>query len=513
MNWPPLHNRTSAVLADVLRSAVHTKPKDLFDFVAQVLEKESGQDPAAFEQFFEECKRKPRTYVLEDRCPAGHDPMIWVPMRFNDDTILASLKAKLHEVTSEILSAISIDDTRAFLDRVCIAMPELMYLRAAPSEPVASQSNFMGAELAAFQAIRGVYVCFSGCEQPTLDDELVEFSFSCETLTADSRKTAKEFALDTMGLETLMVFTLLRCLGAHEPFQRRFGGGFTDPTAAALHAMEHEVGALPSFFRLTGHQQELIKACLQVWLPLEMLYTTEAVPGHFMSIKETLTTIEDGLDFLVCAMTVDNVVNMRNSVMLDEAVDLIRVSGQSLRTLDKHSPARAYESLLKKRAEVHSWRIVRDDYLLKAVVRICCFMGHEDTEQWNAVLNVVEELAPNEKEVLKRELAVKDGCAEMPAYVLLGAGRFMDAAFNNPDVGLRPAVVFLVRLLEEAARTFDKLASRTNRMVRVDVGSLTRRAREFAGGIQQFQDTPFQMRETVGGIIAIELAGGGDGGA
>lgn len=507
MNWPSLQNRTSEVLAEVLRNAVHAKPKDLFEYVAQALQEQSGFDPAAFEHLFEECKRKPRTYVLEDRCPAGQDPMAWVPMRFNDDTILSELSDRLQDLTSEIVSALPIDDTKGFLDRVCTAMPELMYVRANPSEPVASQSSFIGAELSVFQSLRGVYLCCSRCEPLSLDDEMVEFSFSCEPLAADSRSQLSNFSIDVGGIETLMVLLMLRALGSHEPFQRRFGGGYPDASKAVLHAIEHEVTALPSFFRLDESAKEVIKACLKAWFPLEMLYATEVVPGHFQSAKELLAPLDGGLQFFVCALVVDNLVAMRNAAITNEAVDQMRTSAHCLLNLDKHSPVRVYETMLKKRAEVHSWRIVRDDYLHKAVVRVCCFIGQEDTDHWNHVQNLCEELRPGEKEALRKELGEKDGCSELPAYVLLGAGRFMDSAVSNPDIGLQSAITLLARMLEDLARGFDKMASRSNRMVRVDIGAVSRRAREFTRGLP-FEDLPFRFQETVSGIISVEFAGG-----
>ncbi|CAE7638107.1 unnamed protein product [Symbiodinium sp. CCMP2592] len=77
--------------------------EDLFGFVIAEFQKKSTLDPSEFEAHFLECKRQSRTYVLEDRCPANEDPMVWVPMRYNDDTILKQQKLA-HELWMDVLS-------------------------------------------------------------------------------------------------------------------------------------------------------------------------------------------------------------------------------------------------------------------------------------------------------------------------------------------------------------------------------------------------------------------------
>ena len=67
MNWPPLHTETSEVLALVLKDVVTTRPRDLFECTAQLLQEKSGLNPTAFQEHFDECKRKPRVYELEER--------------------------------------------------------------------------------------------------------------------------------------------------------------------------------------------------------------------------------------------------------------------------------------------------------------------------------------------------------------------------------------------------------------------------------------------------------------
>ncbi|CAE7446481.1 unnamed protein product [Symbiodinium necroappetens] len=78
--------------------------EDLFGFVIAELERKSTLDPNEFEAHFLECKRQSRTYVLEDRCPSNEDPMVWVPMRYNDDTILLKQQRLAHELWMDVLS-------------------------------------------------------------------------------------------------------------------------------------------------------------------------------------------------------------------------------------------------------------------------------------------------------------------------------------------------------------------------------------------------------------------------
>jgi len=487
---------------------VHKKPKDLFEYVAQALQDQSGLDPAEFEAYFEECRRKPRTYVLEDRCPAGQDPLTWVPMRFNDDTILLTLQQRAAELTSEILSALPIEDTKGFLDRATVAFPELMYVRDQPSETVSSQRTYHSVELFAFQSLRAVYLACTGCEGAALDDEAVEFSFQCDGLAKEARAQVRQGVRDEATLETLIVLLILRALGSRETFQKAYGGGHAQAEKAALHAIEHDAGAIPSFSRLTAQQKTLVTSCLEAFFPLHMLVAAEAVPGHFLQVKESLVPEEGGLSLFSCAMLVDNLVHMRSSLMTDEYVDLARLGAQSLIAVEKYSAPRSYELYLKKRAERHAWRIVRDDLFMKAIVRICCLSGREDTDFWNQMLNVCEELPDHEKEVLKVELARKDGCAESPVYVLLGAGKFLEAASgDDATAGMPSALVLLARVMEDASRHFHRALGHNQRMVNIDITGLAKRAKEQGGGVP-FEDTPFTLKESGPCAVVVELAGG-----
>jgi len=332
----------------------------------------------------------------------------------------------------------------------------------------------------------------------------------CEALVKDTRAQVRDLMQDESMLEALIVFLILRTLGSRENFQKAYGGGHTQPEKAALHAIEHEVTALPSFSRLSAEQKCLVQGSLEAYLPLHMLVSSEAVPGHFLQVKETLSQEEGGLSFYMSAVAVDHLVHMRSAVLSDEFVDLARIGAQSLLAVEKYSAPRAYELYLKKRAERHSWRIVRDDLFMKAIVRLCCFTGREDTDFWNQMLNTCEELPDHEKEVLKVELARKDGCAESPVYVLAGAGRFLEATAADDGLGTTPSLLMLARILEDAARHFHHRSLSVNqRMVQIDLASLAKYAREHSGGGGvPFEDTPFTLKEVGPCSVRVELAGG-----
>lgn len=507
MNWPPLSTKTSENVAEVLRDAIHKKPKDLLGFVAQALQDKSGLDPTEFERFFEECQRKPRTYVLEDRCPAGQDPLTWVPMRFNDDTILLTLKLRASELTSEILSALPLSDMKGFLDRVCVAFPEFMYVRKSPSEPIDDFGACAPEELAAFQALRALYIGCSRSPDVTLDDESIELSFLCEALAREAKEHLLKPLHDEALLEATIVFIMLRALGSNATFRGRYGGGKPGAEEAALHALENEAAALPSYHRLSEHQKSLIAASLRVFFPAQQLTSAEAAPCQFLRAKDNLVPLEGAMDFYNCTVVVDHMVHCRSFLIRDEAVDAVKLGTHCLASVDKFNAQRAYELYLKKRAEKHSWRIVRDDLQLKAIVRICCLAQLEDSESWNQTLALVEALPEHEKEVLKAELARKDGVSDSPAYILVGASKFMEAAHLNKALGLRPAMLLLARILEDAARHFDHVVNMNQRMVEITFSTLGKRAREYAPGGVPFEDTPFTLVETGPVSATLRMAG------
>lgn len=496
------------MIADVLKGATHSKPKDLLEHVAQALQERSGFDPADFERAFDEAKRKPRTYVLEDRCPAGQDPFAWVPMRYNDDTILRTLNSRASELTSEILSALPLE-TKAFLDRVCVVYPELAYVRERPAERVESQTSFAPVELATFQAMRAVYLGCSGADVEC-EDETIELGYLCEALVADARaKVLKTEVTETM-MDTVMVFLLLRNLGTHEGFRMRFGGGQTEPEAAALHAIEQDISVLPSFARLPPDQKALVAAALQAYFPLDMMITSEVVPTHLLKVKELCAPLEGGVTFYICAAILDHLVRCRTVLVPNEAVDLARLGGECLADVAKHSAPRCYELYIKKRGERHGWRVVREDLSLLAIVRLCCFAGCEDTDAWSLMLSTVDSLPDHEKEVLKTELARKDGFFESPVYVLLGAGKFMEAATVNTSLTAKPALLLLARVLEDAARSFDRLAALSQRTVTLDMRSLAPLARDWVPGMIPFEETHFVFQQQSNGSVLVQFSGRGE---
>merc|ERR1712139_267115 len=120
--------------------------------------------------------------------------------------------------------------------------------------------------------------------------------------------------------------------------------------------------------------------------------------------------------------------------------------------MGKYNGVRAYQVYLKKRAGAHSWRFVRDDFLHRAIIRLCCFRGIEEDEAWSEMLMAVEGLGDFEHHMLKVELGQKDGLAEVPVYVLHGASALMANAGSNTDVGLQQAVTVMCRAIDDATK-------------------------------------------------------------
>mmetsp|Transcript_16269 Transcript_16269/g.48408 ORF Transcript_16269/g.48408 Transcript_16269/m.48408 type:complete len:510 (-) Transcript_16269:42-1571(-) len=507
MNWPALSAETSANVAEVLRAAAHSKPKDLFAFVAKALQDKSGLNPAEFERYFEECQRRPRTFMLEDRCPAGQDPLAWVPMRYSDDTIRAALKSRSAVLTSEILSALPIADMKAMLDGICIAFPEFTYIRSAPSEPITDFGGCAPAELAAFQALRALYLGCSGSPTVSADDESIQMSFMCEALVQEARQAMLQPLLCDTALEACIVLIMLRALGSDEGFQRRYGGGKTIAEEAALHAIENEAMALPSFLRLGATQQASIRAALAAFVPAEAMVSAEAAPAQYQLAKEALLPTEGAMELCSCAMMLDHMVRCRCRPLRDEEVDAVKLAMRCMASVDKYSAPRAFELYLKKRAEKHAWRLARDDVRVKAVARLCCLAGLQDTESWNGMLSMAEDLPDRATEILETELARKDGCLVCPAYTLLGASRLLEAAVANPALGARPAALLLAKILEEAGRYFGHAPGAIPRAVTIDMQTCAQRARDYASGGPRFDDLPCNLKQTGPNRAALVLPG------
>mmetsp|Transcript_107582 Transcript_107582/g.286299 ORF Transcript_107582/g.286299 Transcript_107582/m.286299 type:complete len:495 (-) Transcript_107582:133-1617(-) len=492
MNWPQLSPETSQAIADALKDVARSKPKDLFKHVAQQLQDRSGLEPAAFEAHFEECKRQPRLYVLEERCPAGQDPFAWVKMRYNDDTILSILHKRALEFVTDILHEDGADDTKTFLNRACAAFPELLYLKDSPEE------------LVAFQTVRAIFLGCSGQEvESLLEDADPQLSFRCTALIEAAREQLLEPLRDPDSLDVLILCCVLRIVGGNAAFQKRYGGGETTPELAMLNAIEHESQALPSFQRLPEQKKELLVTVLRVQFPFDMLISLEATSAHFVEVKETLAHTEGSVAFFIGVVAAEYLVRCRGSLIADEAADLAKLGAQCLTAVEKYSAVRAYELFLKKRAERHSWRLMKDDLLHRAVVRLCCFAGQEDDAAWSGMQAMVSAFSDGEKEVLKAELARKDGS---PVYVPVGAGALLGLAASQDQYALRVAVKAIIKALEDASRTLDRLLSH-RRMVRLSLTELLARARE-RGSVAALEGLPLSLEDLGTGEVAVHVAGG-----
>jgi hypothetical protein len=487
MNWPALTPECSQAIAEVLKDVVAQRPKNLFEHVANQLQEKSGLNPAEFEEHFERCKRKPRVYILEETCPPDEDPLSWVPMRYNDETILRKIESAGFELLTEVLSQEPVAYGQTLFDRAVVAYPELSYLRGSPLELTASQT------------LRVFHLCIAGGSiDNSFEDDDPNLSFRNEVLFNCARTyliptLSTEVAVKLASLEAILVCLLLRLLGAHPPFAERFGGtaSVQAPEKVALAACEHFSQALPSFTRLPKSSRDLITATLQAHFSLSQLMTGELLAAQLLPLKEQVLPTRHGLSFFLGVVTFEHLVTSRTEHLLIEAADVLRLTLQTLPGIDKHPVSRSYELYLRKRAERHEWRLMRDDYMHRAIIRLCCLTNSEDTLLWTDIQKAVEALPETAQEALKMELGAKDGVAAVPGYSLHGGSSFMEIALANPNLGVAPAVQMLARILEAADETFGQLQ---NLFFRLNIEALLPKARDHTGGVP-LKDLPFVLEQ------------------
>jgi len=437
---------------------------------------------------FEECKRKPRTYVLEDVCPTDEDPFIWVPMRYNDNTILLNLQSKAADLLTDVKSTEVLPSAQELFNRAVVAYPELMYLRGSPEEVLAAQT------------LRAFFLCCSGYSSTfdvSLEDDNPEFTFRCAPLLSGVKNNLLEFVLTNresmqitlQKMETIVVCLLLHIVGRNEGFRDRFGCGEEEPEKVILAATEQCPEAVPSFGRLPQASKRIILAMHQAYFSFGSLMSAEAIPAHFLLLKEIMVPAENGLNFFLAVVAMEYIATQRTVPVPQESGDIIRLIGLCFPGVEKHSASKAYELYLRKRAERHQWRLMRDDFMHRAIIRLCCMSGSEDSKVWNEIQHVVEGMSDAEKEVLKVELGQKDGVASSPAILLIGGAELMAQAMSNPVIGLRPAVKLFCKLLEQVS---DNCANNQSLQIKVHLDSLVHRAREFSGGAP-FEDTALKL--------------------
>lgn len=492
MNWPPLSQECSEAIADCLKTVVNEKPDDLLEFVATRLSQKSGLNPKEFEESFEECKRKPRSYVLEDQCPLDQDPLSWVPMRYNDDTIFESLRSKAGQLATDILTENQPCpyDTPAMVSLARSAFPELAYLRGSSEEKTA------------LRTLRALYLGTSGYKdvlETGLQDDDSMLSFTGHSIMVWLRGILRQNVQAEDMWEAVFIACMLRILGSNAGFRQKFGGGLEDPDKAILHAMDNEIESLPSFQRLQEHFQTLIDVSLQSAFPFSSVTTTEVVPAQFEKVKTDVACQDFGLGFFLSVLVLEHAVKCSNMLgdMEDAELDIIRLGAQSLMAIDKHPAPKAYELFLKKRAERVEWRLSKDDYPQRSIVRLCCLAGLTDADSWNQMQSIVDGLAEAEKDALKNELGRKDGVADLPCYIVIGASKLLEAANRNEEVGLAAAVQIIARVLDDTARSFDKTIKEKTMRLRFD--GVTARASQRSS--VPFEDTAFVVEEVDGELL------------
>lgn len=514
MNWPPLTGECSEAISTVLRDVVHSKPHDLINQVANMLQEKSQLDPAEFEQFFEECKRKPRTYVLEDRCPEGQDPMSWVPMRYNDDTILLSLSNRAADLVADIRSPEGLGDTKDFFARACVAYPELQYLQGTKDELLAAQTLRAICLIWGGQEEEAVEVAEGEAPPPSrrgcpLDDEDAQLSFQCEALVANLRQQFLDAVTmdDAVLLEAVMTACLLRVVGGNEAFRRQFGGDASTEEASILYAIENHPQVLPSLLKLPQELRELVTVTIQVMFPLDQLVSAEAVPFYMQEIKDRLVALAEGaVHFFMYASAVEHTVRYRNVVVTDEALDILRQVGTAVVGLEKTGGAKAYETVLKKRAEIYHMRIVRDDWLMRTVVRVACLSRREDHDWWAEVQRTVEGLPQEALQVLTDELGQKDGIMTSPVIMMPGLSTFLMAACVNNAIGLKSALLLLTNILKEMSR-INAASDEVLKVVTLKLDSLAAKTRDWRGGGVPFEATPHCITQHGAFLAEASLAG------
>jgi len=378
------------------------------------------------------------------------------------------------------------------------AFPELMYMRDSPEE------------VAAKQTVRAFYLACTESQDAMpmgLDDADPMQCFRCEALFVAVRAAGlmSSVAQSEHLLEALFVCCILLILGKHEGFVIRYGGGPQRPDLAILHAIEHDPEVLPSYRRLDDTYKQLVAAVLRAHFPLEALITAEVSPAHFARTKDQMGPIEGGTNFFGAVLLLEHLVHARNMVITDVDVDLVRLSFQCLVAVEKYGGQKAYELYLKSRAERHSWRLMKDDFLARATVRLCCLLGAEDVDAWNRMQAAVNSLPDAQRDVIRNELGRKDGIFEFPAFMLVGGTTFMTKACSNSAVGPQLGVHLLANIFAAAAQTYGKLSN--YKIMRLNIGSAVTLASQYRPGGTPFEDTPLFMWDNGSGTMLLQIPG------
>lgn len=413
MNWTDLSEGLTTSLRQILEDAYAKKPPGLLEFVASELEARAGYKPGEFESLFEEAKKAKRTYKLEDECPAGVDPMVWIPRRYDDEAILVFLRAQGRDTAEHAKHGAH---TQQGWQQT---YPEFAYLRARP------ELRWL---LRYLQAIAQVVREDAPDEEPA--QEIV--------------KMLKEHLDDqgqTLDFEEAAAAGILRVLYGLPEFQ------WEDRPETPFGMFEARPTLFPTIMRMSAPAQGRIKSLTSLCIFEEFL-NGELLPATLSKIKDV-----PNVPSLFCVFVAEYLsgLDVRGEMLTEALTKKVLRALASLQDVGSKTPHIIASQYLEKTAVAAQFAFDKSSLVCRAVVRFALLCELDLKPGGCAKVEAAfQELSAKEKHALQRELC-KDGLLQYPAFSLVHAHKLLSVASANPDIPLVSALRLFTGIITEAA--------------------------------------------------------------
>jgi len=351
-----------------------------------------------------------------------------------------------------------------FIRKVQNRFPEISYFRGrSDTTPDASANvgNVSPAEIEYKRKLNAMLSVFWICSDQ--HDKFVR-SQAKDRLSEESWRSIVYWCREVVKLTTpeavnaMLGFMAIHDLGKLSDFREDLAPGVYDHDVAITQIVDEYPQVLPSFMRLDSEYQELVATAVRVKFNFGQFLQGENLPANLTSMKDLLAVQgSEALAFYLFHIFVDmcgilGAHTLEGSKFMTETMYYnFRVGFDVLQQLGNTSPNETYDAFLRTRSVRQG--IPMSGPHERAIIRLgcCCRVFTED--EGRQVKDAFESLPPDSMRKLTDFLNT-DGIEKRPSFLLYYTPAFFENSKINPTVGVRRALMLLLKVYQLAAKEF-----------------------------------------------------------
>eukprot|EP00397_Hematodinium_sp_SG-2012_P000013 GEMP01000013.1.p1 GENE.GEMP01000013.1~~GEMP01000013.1.p1 ORF type:complete len:4104 (+),score=709.09 GEMP01000013.1:293-12604(+) len=318
-------------------------------------------------------------------------------------------------------------------------------------------------------------------------------------ITISSWAAIQKWCRETVKLATpsavnaMLSFMAIHDLGKLSDFRGDLAPGIHDHDVAISRIVDEFPEVLPSYMSLDSKHQELVAAAVKVKFNFGQFLQAENLPANLLSMKELLGEQGPGaLAFYLFHIFADicgimGAQTQEGSKFMTETMyHNFRLGADVLQQLSLSSPNEVYDAFLRKRAERQGLEL--NNAVDRAIARLACCCRCFNEEGGALVKEEFLQLPTEERERLTAYLNV-DGIEERPGFLLYYAPAFLENAMKNEEVGLRRALLLMLKVYDLSAKAYPYTLSS---VISIHIGDLASWS-STCGSSRMFDNTFIQI--------------------